>query len=141
MQNALVFRKGYLLLILLAVVVIGVYKVLHYSPLEQEIIKKVKINNLATLYITEASTGATSGFSYRFYLYDASKDNKAFMASLEDGNEPFMNTTDKGALTKAENDALYLSVKGTIYTFNSPATYLAGGSIYSVPVYLTSSPF
>ena len=66
MQNALVFRKGYLLLILLAVVVIGVYKVLHYSPLEQEIIKKVKINNLATLYITEASTGATSGFSYRF---------------------------------------------------------------------------
>lgn len=70
MQNALVFRKGYLLLILLAVVVIGVYKVLHYSPLEQEIIKKVKINNLATLYITEASTGATSGFSYRFYLYD-----------------------------------------------------------------------
>ena len=55
MQNALVFRKGYLLLILLALVVNGVYKVLHYSPLEQEIIKKVKINNLANLYITEAS--------------------------------------------------------------------------------------
>lgn len=65
MQNALAFKKRYLLLILLALVAFGVYKVLHFSPLEQEIIKKVKVNNLANLYITEASAGATTGFSYR----------------------------------------------------------------------------
>lgn len=141
MQNAQVFKKRYLLLILLAVVAFGVYKVLHFSPLEQEIIKKVRVNNLANLYITEASAGATTGFSYRFYLYDATKDDKAFMASLEDDHEPFMITTDKDALKKVENDAIYLSVKGAIYTFHSPVDYLAGGSIYSVPVYLTSSPF
>ena len=52
-----------------------------------------------------------------------------------------MITTDKDTLKKVENDAIYLSVKGTVYTFHSPADYLAGGSIYSVPVYLTSSPF
>ena len=141
MQNARAFKKRYLLLILLALVAFGVYKVLHFSPLEQQIIKKVRVNNLANLYITEASTGATTDFSYRFYLYDATKDDKAFMASLEDSREPFLITTDKDALQKAENDAIYLSVKGTIYTFHAPADYLINGSVYSVPVYLTSSPF
>lgn len=141
MQNAQVFKKRYLLLILLAVVAYGIYNLLHFSPLEQVIIKKVKVNNLANLYITEASAGATTGFSYRFYLYDVTKDDKAFMASLENDHQPFMITTDKDALKKVENNAIYLSVKGTIYTFHSPADYLAGGSIYSVPVYLTASPY
>ena len=63
------------------------------------------------------------------------------MARLEDDNAPFMITTDKDALKKVENDAIYLSVKGTIYTFHAPADYLVSGSVYSVPVYLTSSPF
>lgn len=141
MQNAQVFKKRYLLLILLAVVAYGIYNLLHFSPLEQVIIKKVKVNNLANLHITEASAGATTGFSYRFYLYDVTKDDKAFMASLENDHQPFMITTDKDALKKVENNAIYLSVKGTIYTFHSPADYLAGGSIYSVPVYLTASPY
>lgn len=141
MQNAQVFKKRYLLLVLLAVVAFGVYKVLHFSPLEQEIIKKVRVNKLANLYITEASTGATTGFSYRFYLYDATKDDKTFIASLEDSYKPFMITTDKDALKKVENDAIYLSVKGTIYTFHNQAAYKVRNSIYSVPVYLTASPF
>lgn len=141
MQNAQVFKKRYVLLILLAVVAFGIYKVLHFSPLEQEVIRKVKVNNLANLYITEASAGATTGFSYRLYLYDASKADKAFMESLEDGNKPFMITTDKDALKKVENDAIYLSVKGTIYTFHNQAAYKVRDSIYSVPVYLTASPF
>jgi hypothetical protein len=121
----------------LAVVAVGVYKVRHFSPLEQEIIKMVKVNNLANLYITEASAGATTGFSYRFYLYDATKDDKAFMASLEDDHEPFMITTDKDALKKIENDAIYLSVKGTIYAFHNQATYKVRDSIYP---YLSISP-
>ena len=141
MQNAQVFKKRYLLLILLAVVAYGIYNLLHFSPLEQVIIKKAKVNNLANLYITEASAGATTGFSYRLYLYDATKDDKAFIASLEDDHEPFMITTDKDALTKVENDAIYLSVKGTIYTFHNQAAYKVRDSIYSVPVYLTASPF
>jgi len=141
MQNAQAFKKRYLFLILLAVVVFGAYKALHLSPLEQEIIKKVKVNSLANLYITQTSAGATTGFSYRFYLYDAAKDDKAFIASLEDDHEPFMITTDKDALTKVEHDAIYLSVKGTIYTFHNQAAYKVRDSIYSVPVYLTASPF
>lgn len=120
MQNAQVFKKRYLLLILLAVVAYGIYNLLHFSPLEQVIIKKAKVNNLANLYITEASAGATTGFSYRFYLYDVTKDDKAFMASLENDHQPFMITTDKDALKKVENNAIYLSVKGTILHLSQP---------------------
>ncbi|QWZ49022.1 hypothetical protein [Enterobacter bugandensis] len=141
MQNAQVFKRRYLLLIPLTVIAFGVYKMLHFSPLEQEIIKKVKVNNLANLFITEASAGATTGFSYRFYLYDANKDDKSFIKSLKDDDEPFMITTDKNALRKVENDAIYLSVKGTIYTFHNRAAYRVRDSIYSVPVYLTALPF
>ncbi|WP_406915523.1 hypothetical protein [Enterobacter quasiroggenkampii] len=141
MQNAQVFKRRYLLLIPLIVIAFGVYNMLHFSPLEQEIIKKVKVNNQANLFITEASSGATTGFSYRFYLYDANKDDKSFIKSLKDDDEPFMITTDKNALRKVENDAIYLSVKGTIYTFHNQAAYRAHDSIYSVPVYLTAIPF
>lgn len=141
MQNARVFKKRYSLLILLAVIAFGVYRVLFTSPLEQALIKKVRVNKLANLYITQASAGATTGFSYRFYLYDASKDDKAFMTSLNDDNQPFMITTDKDALKKVSNEVIFLSVKGTVYAFHSPAFYRAGEAIYSVPIYLTSSPF
>lgn len=141
MQNAQVFKRRYLLLIPLTVIAFEIYKMLHFSPLEQEIIKKVKVNNLANLFITEASAGATTGFSYRFYLYDANKDDKSFIKSLKDDDEPFMITTDKNALRKVENDAIYLSVKGTIYTFHNQAAYRVHDSIYSVPVYLTAIPF
>ncbi|WP_039057514.1 hypothetical protein [Enterobacter sp. Bisph1] len=141
MQNALVFKKRYILLLLLVIMAFGVYPLLHFTPLEQVIIKKMKVNNLANLYITEASAGATTGYSYRFYLYDASKDDNAFMASLKGDNEPFMITTDKDGLEKIENGAIFLSVKGTVYSFHSPAGYLANGSPYSLPVHLVFSPF
>jgi len=141
MQNALAFKKRYLLFILLAAIAFVVYKALNFSPLGQEIIRKVKVNKLVNLYITEANAGATTDFSYRFYLYDSSKDDKEFMASLDDDLSPFMITADNDALDKVENDAIYLSVKGNIYTFRSPATYIIRGSIYYVPIYITASPF
>jgi len=136
-----VFQGRYLVPILLIAIVLGIYKALQFSPLEQELIGKVKVNDRVTLYITEASAGATTDFSYRFYLGDASQDDKTFMASLEDGDQPFMITTDKEALKKVEDGAIYLSVKGTIFTYHSPALYRREGVIYSVPIYLTSSPF
>lgn len=141
MQNALAFKKRYLLFILLAAIAFVIYKAWHFSPLGQEIVTKVKVNNLVNLYITEASAGATTDFSYRFYLYDASKDDKEFMTRLSDDLSPFMITEDKGALDRVENGAIYLSVKGNIYTFRSPASYLIRGSIYYVPIYITASPF
>ncbi len=141
MQNALAFKKRYLLFILLAAIAFVIYKAWHFSLLGQEIVTKVKVNNLVNLYITEASAGATTDFSYRFYLYDASKDDKEFMTRLSDDLSPFMITADKDALDRVENGAIYLSVKGKIYTFRSPAYYLIRGSIYYVPIYITASPF
>ncbi|MBK0033714.1 hypothetical protein IBT47_15590 [Erwinia sp. S43] len=141
MQNARVFKKPYLLFILMIFVIVGIYQTLHVSLLDQRVINKVHVNSLANLYITEASAGATTGFSYRFYLYDAAKSDKEFATSLEGDIQPFMITTDKDALKKVENDAIYLSIKGTIYNFQSPASYVVRDSIFSVPVYLNSAPF
>jgi len=36
-----------------------------------------------------------TNFSYHFYLYDASKNGRAFMTSFKDGNETFIITTDR----------------------------------------------
>lgn len=141
MQNARVFKKRYLLFILMILVIVGVYQTLHDSPLDQQVINKVHVNSLANLYITESSAGATTRFSYRFYLYDAAKSDQEFATSLEGDIQPFMITTDKDALKKVENDAIYLSIRGTIYNFQSPASYVVRGSIFSVPIYLNSAPF
>ncbi len=142
MQNARGFKKRYiLLLILLAALSIGGYQISKLSPLEQSIVKKVKVNNLANLYITEASAGATTDFSYRFYLFDASKNDNAFMDSLRNDTKPFLVTSDRNALQKVDKDAIYLSVKGAIFTFNAPPAYRVNDSLFSVPIYLTSVPF
>lgn len=135
------FKEKLFTFILLAAISFVVYKAWHFSPPGQEIVRKVKVNNLVNLYITEASAGVTTDFSYRFYLYDSSKDDKEFKVSLKDNLSPFMITEDKDALDKVENGAIYLSVKGKIYTFRSPAPYIIRGSIYYVPIYITASPF
>lgn len=140
MQNARAFKKGLSWLILLMGALYGIYSLLQFSPLEQTVVKKVNVNNLVNLYITKADAGATTDFSYRFYLYDASKGDNAFTASLDDNN-PFLVTSDKDALKQVDNGALYLSVKGTIYSFQSPASYIINDSIHSVPIYMRSSSY
>lgn len=142
MQNARGFKKRYILqLILLAALSIGGYQISKFSPLEQSIVKKVKVNNLANLYITEANAGATTDFSYRFYLFDASKSDNAFMGSLRNDTKPFLVTSDRNALQKVDKDAIYLSVKGAIFAFNAPPAYRVNDSLFLVPIYLTSVPF
>ncbi|MBA2816387.1 hypothetical protein [Candidatus Pantoea persica] len=94
-----------------------------------------------SLYITEASAGTTTDFSYRFYLYNASKNTRTFMASPKDGNEPFMITTDHNTLQKVDNDAIYLSVKGSLYRFTNAPACRVDKTIYYVPVYLTATPY
>jgi len=61
------YAKHSCYLILLTVVSFGINKVLNLPPFEQKIIRKVKINHRVNLYITEASAGTTTAFSYRFY--------------------------------------------------------------------------
>ncbi len=63
------------------------------------------------------------------------------MASLKDSNQPFMITSDRYALQKVDDGAIYLSVKGTVYRFTNTPACRVGNNIYSVPVYLTATPY
>ncbi|RRZ91611.1 polymorphic toxin type 44 domain-containing protein [Erwinia sp. 198] len=135
------FKKGYVLLIFLVLLIsFGAYKTERFSPVERKIIKKSQINRLLNLYVTEVNAGATTAFSYRFYLFDADRNDKSFLDSLND-TKPFLITSDPDAFKKVENNAIYLSVKGHVFSFsNSPAVRI-NEVIYSAPVYLTSTPF
>ena len=141
MRNTPVFKKRYLLVLLFPVLLWVAFKIAHFSPLEQTLFQTIPVTSQVSLYITEASAGATTNFSYRFYLYDAHKDDRAFMASLKDDNQPFMITSDRNALQKVDDGAIYLSVKGTVYRFTNAPACRVGNSIYSVPVYLTATPY
>ncbi|MEM6159654.1 hypothetical protein AAH446_03675 [Erwinia sp. P6884] len=142
MQNALVFKKRYVLLaILLLTVCFVAYRLTNFSPVGQLVINKVKVTNLVNLYITEVNGGATTAFSYRFYLFDASKSDEAFSESLNGESHPFLITSDRNALKKVEDNTIYISVRGEVYSFYSSPGVEKNGFIYSVPIHLTAKPF
>ncbi|CAM3986737.1 hypothetical protein [Rahnella victoriana] len=133
MQKERGFKKRYVLVpVLFAFILIA--WVIHFLkfPVEQEVYKTVKVNNLVTLYITQASAGAMTSFSYHYYLYDATKSEADFMAHIDD-QRAFMVTSDSKATATANNDHLYLRVRGDISSFNN------GG--YKVIVHLDASPY
>lgn len=132
MQNVPVFKKRYLLLLILltAIICIG-YKAIHFSPLEQQLFRKVPVNNLVNLYVTEASAGATTDFSYRFFLYDAKKNDADFTAHMNE-EIPFMITNDKATKIRVTDGQVYLKVQGDLYSFRN--------TNYFTRVHLTASP-
>lgn len=142
MRSAQGFKKRYVVIAILAITLsYGIYKLTQLSPLEQKILRKVNVNTHATLYITEADAGATTDFSYRYYLFDASKSDKDFINSLTADRQPFLITADPNAFQKVENNAIYLSVKGDVFAFHNAPVYQIKGALFSVPVYLTAEPY
>jgi len=143
MQSTPVLKKRYrVVVVLLAVILIYIlYQISQLFPLKQRILRKISVTNLTSLYITEADAGATTDFSYRYYLFDASKSDKDFINSLATDRQPFLITADPNAFQKVENNAIYLSVKGYIFAFHNSPVYQINGALFSVPVYLTSAPY
>jgi hypothetical protein len=142
MPNAPVFNKRTLLLVLMLMMLIFAgWQVSHLSPLEQSIVRKVNVSSRINLYITEASAGATTDFSYRFYLYDASRSDESFKESLTDNLHPFLITSDGDAFKRVQDKAIYLTVKGEIFAFHTSPGIRINAVFYSVPVFLTASPF
>jgi len=133
MQKERVFKKRYVLVPALFIVLMIAW-VIHFLtfPVGHDLYKTVKVNNLVTLYVTQASAGAMTSFSYHYYLYDATKSETDFMAHIDD-QKAFMVTSDSKATAIANNDHLYLRVRGDISSFNN------GG--YKVIVHLDASPY
>lgn len=142
MLNAQVFKKRHVLMMfIIMVVVFCSYLLSKVSPLEQSIVHEQAVNTQANIFIIEASAGATTDFSYRFYLYDSSKTVKDFKKALSNDYSPFLITSDANALSKIENGVIYLNVKGKVFSFYNLPAYKYNYSIYTVPVVITAKPY
>jgi len=133
MQKERGFKKRYVLVPVLFAFMLIAWGI-HFLtfPVGHDLYKTVKVNNLVTLYVTQASAGAMTSFSYHYYLYDATKSEADFMAHIDD-QRAFMVTSDSKVTATANNDHLYLRVRGDIFSFNN-------GS-YKVIVHLDAAPY
>ncbi|GEM_PF-177558 len=119
MRKQRVFKKRYVLVpILLFLAWLGWIVFFMTFPVEHELYKKVKINNAVNLYVTQASAGAMTSFSYHYYLYDAKKSDTDFMDHVK-SETAFMVTNDDRAIAEVKEGQLYLRVHGKIYSFNN----------------------
>ncbi|MFH0474193.1 hypothetical protein ACGCE5_09385 [Kluyvera ascorbata] len=133
MQKIRVFKKRYILVpVVFALAWLGWVLFFMTFPVGQDLYQKVKVNNLVNLYVTQASAGAMTSFSYRYYLYDATKDDANFMAHVKD-ETPFMITNDDKATATVKDDQLYLKVRGEIYSYRNTS--------YSVRIHLDAAPY
>lgn len=132
MQKQRVFKKRYILIpILLFLIWLGWIVFFMTFPVEHDLYKKVKINNALNLYVTQASTGAMTSFSYHYYLYDAKKSDADFIEHVKN-ETAFMVTNDDKAITEVKAGQLYLRVHGNVYSFKNVSD--------SVGIYLDASP-
>ncbi|EAO7484793.1 hypothetical protein O0466_000441 [Salmonella enterica] len=132
MRGVQAFKKRYLLVpAALLVCFIGWIIYFMVFPVGQTLYQTVKLNNLVTLHVTQADAGATTAFSYRYYLYDAKKSDAEFMKHIDD-ETPFMITSDDRATATVKDDQLYLRVRGDIYSFSNIS--------YSIRIHLDAAP-
>lgn len=142
MLNALVFKKKHALFLFFLLVALYVaYTSVNISPLEQKIIFKERVNNKANILITEASAGATTDFSYRFYILDSDKSTEKINKMLDNNYSPFLITSDPKALIKIESGIVYLDVKGKIFLFNNNPAYHYNDSIFTIPIIMNARPY
>lgn len=134
MRNGLGFKKRYLVASLLLIcVVYGIWQVMTFSPFEESILYKKKVNAFTLLYVTEGSAGATTKNVYQFYLIPSRTPEKDFLKGAGHKYASLLSTSDENAEAEIINSVIRLSVKGVIYHFTNAASY-------STTIYLTSSP-
>lgn len=145
MQNALVTssKKGIIVLGVIFFCVFFSYKYIenNFSIVSEEIVKKEAVNNLVNLYIVQSDAGATTKYAYKYFLFDAKKDDSDFMRSIKDDIHPFLVTDDQHANVNIEDDKIKIVVNGRIYNFDNLGVYKLSTGIYHENVYLSSSPF
>ena len=133
MQKEQGFKKFYILVTLVLTLLYGGWHVYFMNfPVAHTLYKKVMLNSLVNLYVTEANAGAMTSFSYQYYLYDAKKSDEDFMSHVK-GQTPFMITDDERATAVVKDEQLYLRVRGNIYSYSNTS--------YRIRIHLDASPY
>lgn len=141
MLYAQAFKKYYWVAVLITLLAYGVWRVLTITPFEQTVIHKLAINPLATLYVTEASAGATTSFSYRYFVCDARQSEAACVKSIKEKQRPFLVTDDPDATIEKQQRCLKITIRGRVYDYHAPAAYSTQSGTLSVPLCLASAPY
>ncbi|MEM6161615.1 hypothetical protein AAH446_13850 [Erwinia sp. P6884] len=126
-------KRHIAILLLIMLVFWGIWQVLHFSPFEETIIKKVKVNSTTTLYVTEGNAGATTSYVYQYYLIPSDKTESEFLENLGDSYSSFLSTADPDVKYEISNSNLRLAVKDNVYHFTNVAN--------TTTIYLTALPF
>lgn len=132
MPDEVVFNQRRILILIAAIVTFIVYQSWGIFSINQTFYKKVAGNSLVNLYVTQADFGATTAFSYRYYLYDAKKSDEDFMSHVK-GQTPFMITDDERVTAVVKDEQLYLRVRGNIYSYSNTS--------YRIRIHLDASPY
>jgi hypothetical protein len=139
MRIVRVFKFRYLIIFILLAALYVVYQ-FFTMEVDQRLIRKEKINSMASIYITEVDLGATTATSYRYYVAP-NKGDEYFIQSLEEGLKPFLLTSDPATQITVIDGAVHLIVHGDIFQFRNSPAYVSNGATLSVPVYLDASPW
>lgn len=113
------FKRGHL--VFSVVILLGFFLYWTFTNVhvyEQKVIKQQKVNEFTNLYITEGSAGATTGNTYKYYLYSSRSTLKDFEKEMYD-YEPMLFTDDADAKVDIKDNNLYMTVKGKIYFFTN----------------------
>ena len=141
MQRERAFKKRYIVALVVIVLAWVAYMLPSwFFPVGYTLYKKVPVNDRANIYVVQTDAGATTAFSYRYYIVDAKESDADFMANVADA-APFLNTKDEKAVLNVKDSQIYLRVRGEIYSFDSPALYRSGSDIHSVAIYLDAAPY
>lgn len=140
MQREQVFKKRYIIALVVIALAWAVYMLPSwFFPVGYTLYKKVPINDKANIYVVQTDAGATTAYSYRYYVVDAKESDDDFMTNVADA-APFLNTKDEKAVLNVKDNQIYLRVRGEIYSFDSPALYRSGDDIHSISIHLDAGP-
>lgn len=126
-------KRHIAILLLIMLVFWGIWQVIHFSPFEETIIKKVRVNSTTTLYVTEGNTGATTSYVYQYYLIPSDIMESEFLENVGDNYSSFLSTADPDVKYEISNSNIRLTVKGNVYHFNNVAN--------TTTIYLMALPF
>ncbi|WP_312269054.1 hypothetical protein [Pseudescherichia sp.] len=140
MQRERAFKKRYIVALLVIVVAWAAYMLPNwFFPVGYTLYKKVPVSEKANIYVVQTDAGATTAYSYRYYVVDAKVSDDDFMTNVADA-APFLNTKDEKAVLNVKDNQIFLRVRGEIYSFDSPALYRSGADIHSVAIHLDAAP-
>lgn len=126
-------KRHIAILLLIMLVFWGIWQVIHFSPFEETIIKKVRVNSTTTLYVTEGNAGATTRYVYQYYLIPSDITESEFLENVGDSYSSFLSTADPDVNYEISNSNIRLTVKGNVYHFTNVAN--------TTTIYLTALPF